>query len=304
MVNNLKVTIAIAAYQAQSRMAGLLDSLLKQEESGFVIEEIIVHIDGNDDRTFEIAEKFDNRLIKVFNSKPRKGFAQSLKTILQQSSGDVVVTLNDDIFIEDNRLIVKLIEPYLLNQRVGLICGNPQPRSPRTFVEKAIISTFRAYERVRTKINHGDNPFCVDGKIMVFNRQFIDSFLESEDFNKMGNVDVYMYYLCKEKDFEFQFVEEAKVHFHNPSTIHDYLNWFIRNNSQKYVLSQRFSHNAISNLKFPVASLLYSCAIEFLRNPLGSLFILVCGFYIRFKAWMYGKNFENTWELVKSSKNG
>lgn len=301
-MNNPRVSIAIAAYQAEKAITDLITSLLTQEERDFVIDEIIVHIDGNLDNTKTIVGQFTDGRIKILKTEPRQGFAQAIKTILKNAVGEIVITLNDDISIKDNQFISKIVAPFLVTDNLGMVCGNPQPNKPRTFVERAIVSTFRAYERVVVKINSGSNQYCVDGKIMGFNKHFIQSILETENFNTMGNVDTFMYFLCIEKEFKFLFEINAIAYFNNPSNLKDFIEWFARNNSQEYILKRRFNFDLLDRIKISSLNLMYSCLIEFFKNPFGSIFILLFRFYIKIKAWFYGKNFNNNWDSVSSSK--
>lgn len=301
-MNNPRVSIAIAAYQAENAISNLIISILSQEEKGFVIDEIIVHIDGDLDNTKTIVQQFADVRIKILQTEPRQGFAQAIKTIFKNAVGEIVITLNDDISIKDNQFISKIVAPFLVNDNLGMVCGNPQPNKPRSFVERAIVSTFRAYERVVVKINNSNNPYCVDGKIMAFSKEFAKNILAKENFTKMGNVDAYMYYLCVEKGYKFYFERDAVSYFNNPNNIKDFVEWFARNNSQEYILKRRFNFELLRAVKIPVVKLIYSCVKEFFKNPLGSLFILLFRVYIKIKTWFYGRNFNNNWESLRSSK--
>lgn len=302
-MSNPTVSIAIAAYQAEKAISELLSSLLSQKESGFVIDEIIVHIDGDLDNTKQVVAGFSDTRIKILLAEPRKGFAQAIKTIFENNVSDIVVILNDDISIKDDLFISKIIHPFLNYDNIGMVCGNPQPLKPRTFVEKAIVSTFRAYERVVTKLNNGNNPFCVDGKSMAFKKELVNVALHTEKFDNMGNVDAYLYFLCKEKGYGFYFANEAIMYFHNPSTFNDYVEWFARNNAQKYILKLRFPQTLLNAIRLPKPQLIFSSLIEFAKNPIGGIFIITFRSYVKIKSWFYARNFNNTWGSINSSKN-
>ena len=56
-----------------------------------------------------------------------------------------------------------------------------------------------------------------------------------------------------------------------------------------------------SGIIFPMLKQL-GIQIEFIKNPVGGLFLFVSGFYIRSKAKEYAKNFLQTWDVVLSTK--
>ena len=282
----------------------MLKSLLEQkEDDGFSIVEIIVHCDNCSDNTVAIAQGFDNAKIKVIDNKQRKGFAGSVKTLLSESKSDVTVLLNDDIKIEDNQFIKKLIVPFQVNENMGLVSGNPQPLRPKTFIEKAIISSSMAYVKARDFVNNSNNPNACDGKILAVSKELKHKMLKKENFKDMANVDAYFYFFCRESGWDFEHNKEAMVYFRNPQTFSDYTKWFSRNNAQKYVIRSRFGEVVDIEYKIPLKILSYYCFLESIKNPLGAIFLLGTKFYILRKTKKYEKNFGATWNVVQSSKN-
>ena len=175
MRKQLNLSIAIAAYNAEKNIEHMLESLLRQKEGDdFSIGEIIVHCDNCIDETVTIANSFRNAKILVINKMERKGFAGSVKAILEICGGDICILLNDDIKINDDNFIKKLIIPFEDDTDVGLVSGNPQPLPPINFVERAVISSFHAYENMRIKINNGNTNYTCDGKILALSREFKD----------------------------------------------------------------------------------------------------------------------------------
>jgi len=303
MKNKLSVSIGIAAYNAQNNISRLLTALLKQKETDFNLKRIVVHSDASSDDTVKIIKSFRNRKIKVIDNKKRKGFGGSIKSLLDQVEGDIAVLLNDDIRITDLNLINKLIQPFISEAKIGLVCGHPLPLPPENFIENAALSSYKAFDRMRTYIKNGNSKYSCDGKILVLNSQFVNKLDFPTNFKKMGNVDAYMYFSCIEKGFEFRFIKDAVVYYRNPQNITDLINWQIRNNSNKFVLRKRFK-KIIDQEYYKPPLLYWRCMLmEFIKNPLGCTFIFIFRFYINYQANKYSKAFNPTWELISTSKN-
>ncbi len=299
----LKISIGIAAYNAEKNIANILKSLLNQNVSNFELVEIVVHSDMSTDRTVEIVKSFNNPKVKIVEALERKGFAGSLIFLINNFVGDIIVTLNDDIKVTDPNFLQLLIEPFEGNRNLGMVCGNTRPLPPKSFVESAINSTFEAYDKMGQNVKEGNSVFSVDGKIMVFSRKAVEAFKYPKDYRLMGNVDSYFYFECITKGFEYRQARNALAYYRNPSTLKDYLKWTIRNNASGQVLKPIYGE-AIVNREYQSkkTDLIKYALIEFLKNPLGCLFILVTRVYISLKTKSYSSNFEQQWEVVETSK--
>lgn len=298
--NRIQISIGIAAYNAQENIKQLLDSLLRQKKIKNVAE-IIIHSDGSTDNTVEIVRQIKSDVIKIIDSEKRTGFAGSVEAILRRASSEVVILLNDDIKITDSQFIEKLIEPFTKEPNIGLISGNPQPLPAKTFVEKAVISSFRAYEEMGINLRNGHNHFTCDGKVLVLSRRLIDSLAFPSDYKQIGNVDTFLYFSCLTNGFKYRHVKEAKVLYRCPSNIKDYIKSTTRNNSQFYLLKKSFGNLLEKEYQIPKSIYKYYFK-EFLKNPIGCLFIFITGVYVKIKAKSFEKTLTSTWDVVGSTK--
>lgn len=303
MNKRISITIGIATYNAEKNINTLLNAVFFQKIKGGEIEEIIVHLDKCTDNTLKIVQGRKNKKTKLINSNKRQGFAQSIIKILRKSTNDIVVLLNDDIKITDKQLIHNLIKPFLKEKKVGLVSDNPQPLEPKTFIEKSVISTFKAYKRMRYEFKSGNNKYTCDGKILALSKFFVESIDFPKNRKEMGNVDTYLYLSCLKNGFKYRHVRRAKVFYRCPTTIEDYINLTVRNNSNSYLLKKRFGELVNEEYNKPNNRLRYYMLLEFLKNPLGCLFTFICGIYCKLNARFYYQRFSPTWSVVKSTKN-
>lgn len=307
MKKDLSLTIGIAAYNAEKNIKSQLESLLDQkEDDAFHIEKIIIHCDKCTDNTVSIASGFRNEKadekIEIIDNKVRKGFAGSLKAILEKSRSDITVLLNDDIQIKDREFLKKLIVPFQTEEQVGLVCGNPQPLPPKNFIEKAIISSFRAYENFRLKINNGNTHYTCDGKILSVSRDLKDKMLFPDRLENMGNADTYFYFSCLEAGYKYRYSPAAIVWYRTPNTLKEYFKAVTRNNMDQYILHERFGRAVAEDFKKPRGWFVWYLFVEFVKNPFGSIFIFFAGMYIRNKARSNALKPTATWDTIETSK--
>lgn len=303
MTNTPSVSIGIAAHNAEKNIGRILESLFFQAEDGFSIQEIIVHCDDCNDKTLQISQSFNQPKIKIVENKNRKGFAGSVKALLEAGSGDIIVLLNDDIKIDDPELIKKIIVRFPSSPKVGMVFANPRPLAPRSFIEAVILSSFNAWDNMRQKIRNGRNIFCVDGKVMAFSRSFVSAFRFPDNLKQMGNVDAFFYMACVAQGFSCEYAREARVYYRNPSTFSDYVEWVSRNNSNQGLLRKQFGQLVDKEYAKPFWLYTRCVLAEFVKNPLAGLFIFFSRFYINHLAEKKSKNFIQTWKVIETSKD-
>jgi glycosyltransferase involved in cell wall biosynthesis len=296
-----RVSVGIAAYNAELNIGALLRALFSQIQDRIVITEIIVHSDQSTDGTLAVArECIDPRLV-IIESPYRQGFAASVRTMLSLFAGDVFVILNDDIQISDRRFVQKAALA-IVTDGVGLAGMNLQPLPPRTFIERAFVSTFRVYERIREAMADPNNSFTCDGAALSLSPQFVRAIEFPADAAEMGNLDAFLYFSCLRAGFMYRHVPQAVAYFRSPATLRDYLRRTIRNRSQEGILKRRFGKIVSTSFRPPRMLYWKSITKESLTNPAGAFFVFVTGFYVAIRAHFVALNAAPTWEVVESSK--
>src|SRR3990167_2835632 len=96
------VTIGIQAYNEEANIGNMLKSVLKQREESFVLERILIVLDGCTDNTFRIVKAIakKDRRIKVMHDGKRTGKATRLNQILTKNNSDFVFFIDADIVLE------------------------------------------------------------------------------------------------------------------------------------------------------------------------------------------------------------
>lgn len=111
----MKLSIIIPVYNEENTIDSILEIVENVDLSDLgLTKEIIVVNDGSDDRSAQILEKWQDRIVLLEHTK-NQGKGASIKTALKQVSGDVVIIQDADLEYDPNEYI-KLLRPILSNK--------------------------------------------------------------------------------------------------------------------------------------------------------------------------------------------
>src|SRR5690606_14751320 len=106
------VRIAVAAYNSEKNIQHLIQALLSQQRVSYHLDSLIIYSDGSSDDTVKNAKTITHPKLQIVGAKKNIGFANVVKKLIKENTADILVMLNDDIKINDNLLIEKLIQPF------------------------------------------------------------------------------------------------------------------------------------------------------------------------------------------------
>lgn len=101
----MRTSVIIPNYNYATFLASAIDSLLNQTDP---IDEIIVVDDGSTDNSRDIIEKYDDKIISIFQK--NQGQARAISEGFLRSTGDIIFILDsDDLFASNKNEIIKNI---------------------------------------------------------------------------------------------------------------------------------------------------------------------------------------------------
>lgn len=98
-VEKMSVSIGIPAYNEESNIKYLLESILKQKPLSYYLKEIIVLSDGSTDKTEYIVKKMIHQypVIKLINDGKRLGHTGRLNQLYKLNTSDILIQVDADV---------------------------------------------------------------------------------------------------------------------------------------------------------------------------------------------------------------
>ncbi len=93
MSNDVRVTVVIPAYNEEQGIEKTLEELCEAIPSNY---SVLVVDDGSTDKTFEIANGYSNRGVKVVRHPQNRGYGSAIKTACRKADGDIIVWYDAD----------------------------------------------------------------------------------------------------------------------------------------------------------------------------------------------------------------
>ncbi len=294
----VKVSIGIPAYNEESNISYLINSLLKQKIKNGKILEIIICSDGSKDKTVELVNSFADKRIKVYKSKNRVGQNLTQNKILRLATGDILILLNGDVLPEEHFFIQHIIKPFLTDSKVGLVGADTISVAPKTILERVIGSSHEFKKAVFRKIKHGHTIYLCHGRARAFSKDFYSQLSFEDDCPE----DAFSYLTCLSLGFKFVFAKQAKVYFRSPANFSDHAKQSIRFLKGVSSLKKYFDPNLIkAEYSLPKSHLLKNILSFLISHPFEALAYFITSLYIR--TLLTKKDISLTkWEIAKSSK--
>ncbi len=217
MIKNQTLTIGIPAYNEEANIGHLLEDLAKQKYGSLILEHIIVASDGSTDKTNDIVSKTSLDNVKLINNTTTEGQAVRQNQIISMSKSDILVILNADIMIEDEKFIQKLVKPIC--EGVADLTSCPiKELSPRTYTERAIHHAMSVKQKFFESIKKGNNIYTCHGTARGFSRNLYTKL----KFTSSIGEDAYSYLYCIKNGFKYKYVNNTCIYYQLVNNVKDY----------------------------------------------------------------------------------
>ena len=294
------VTVFISAYNEEENIAAFINSVLEQKETNFTLKQILVVSDGSSDKTSEVVKSLRSPKIKLQNYEEREGKSKRLNSVYRTFQSDILVQSDADVVFSTKNVLEDIVAPLTNNSEVGLCGGNPIAIKGTTFTENSINVTHNMYRKFRKSIKGGNNVFSADGRLLALSKLFARGLYIPEDM--IAN-DMYAYFSCLSKGFEYKYVASAVVWFRSPQNARDHIRQNSRFEAGPLRMEKYFDIQLVlSERSIPKALLWTSMFRELVKHPISSIYIMGLNTWCRLKAYRTESSMTALWGMAKTTK--
>lgn len=261
-------TISIPVYNEERNIENLLDDILRQKIDGVTLKEIIVINDASTDNTIAEVKKIKSNKLKIIQNHKRIGKPQSLNKIFRKVTSDFLVLFDGDIRLINEDTIKQLLIPLMADKKIALTSGMRIPANQKSFVARSLATSIRAYNELSCRIRRGDNPYSCHGEIMALSKSFYKLIKIPKG---IYSDDMYIYFLCKSKEFDFKQAPKAEISIRLASTFSDAIRQYGRFLSLDDEITNKFKGIIEREYDTPLKLRLTVILREFIKDPLAAI---------------------------------
>lgn len=300
MKHNLKVTIAIPAYNEENNIKNLLYSISSQVEKGFSIHEIMIISDGSTDQTIKKVKEVKDKRIKIIDNKNRIGKPKRLNQLFKIFSYDILIILDADVILRDKWVIRELVSKFQENLNTALVLGRQLALKPTTFIERLAYFGFEFWEDAKNNLGEKAILYHCTGQIRAFSKNFISHFI-LPNVIKSGE-DAYSFYFAKKNNFRVVYAENAIVYFRLAANFKDYIKQMTRFILIPSDMKKYFGKEIVKQYSTITRSVKYKAlfAKMIVTPPHISFSYLVVQIVTKINSKIYSN--KSIWDIASSSK--
>jgi glycosyltransferase involved in cell wall biosynthesis len=239
----LSVTVGIPAFNEGANIGRLLAQILRQQEDGFKLEQLVVVSDGSTDDTCAAVERMravDGRITLVAGAERRGRSARQLE-FMRLCRSDALVSFDGDVLLRDPDVLARLVAPIAAG--ADLVSGGLVAAPTRSLLENALASGLRLRNRVSAAYRGGDNVYTCHGPVRAFSRRAYQTYACRDGSAE----DAYSYLWAKQHGFTYHFAPDVNVEIKLPGTLRDH-----------WLQSARFQQNQSELRRYFPASMVRS----------------------------------------------
>ncbi len=293
----LTVTIGIPAYNEEHNIIYLLNKILSQKETYFIIKQIIVVSDASTDNTDRNILDLKNSKITLIRNKKRKGQISAQNKIFKMADTDVVVLFEADTMPVNNLFIDELLKPIAKNNKIGMVQGNKTPLSPRNIFEKAISIQGNIYRECTFKNPITRNVFCTGRSGRAFSKLVYKKLVWPISVPE----DSYALLWCRQNNIKTTVQTSAVCYYRAPHNLEDLIKERQKIFSAKNTLLSYFPKEFIEKVYERPKHLIFTISLQFfISHPILFIFYMLMKWKVESR--ITNKNFSDLWATTPSTK--
>lgn len=269
--NRRTVTIGIPAHDEEASIRRLLDSIVKQRATSYVLKSVVVACDNCTDGTAEIVREYHRKYpwITVIDDHKRLGQAGRLNNFYADCKSDIFITFDADTVLANKNVVEEIVKAFK-DPEVGLVGGLDMPARPNSIPERIIVSGILLWHTIRTNFNNGVNVHNHQGRISALSR---DMYQQVRIPAKIIANDEYLYFAVLKLGKKFRFASKAVVYYKEPTTFADFFKQSTRFITNQNKIEKHFGSSVKEYYAIPlhvkIISILKAIAKDPIYTPLG-----------------------------------
>lgn len=296
------VTVGIPTHNEEANIANMLNSVISQEQKSFVLERIIVILDGCADNTEGVVKKFMKKypIVELIVDGKRMGKKERLNHLYDLNQSDLIFTFDADIILSNQFVVENMIKVFLNDKRACLVVAHQIPLTSKGFAGRVIYYHHILWDKIRLSVSDGDHIHNLHGAASALKKSFADSFRYPKDITS----DAGFLYIMAYKQFGFRYAKNAVIFYKTPATFHDIRmqsarSLFIR----KKQLADYFGEWIYGLYEIPFKYKARGTTAVFISHPIYTLLTLTMGVFIRIFPKKDSLIQKGMWSSAVSTKN-
>lgn len=305
MNNDMKkpsVSIGIVAHNEERNIQNVLRDILRQKQHSWSLRHIYVACDACTDATVLRIQEVADEHIRIINNEKRQGKAANEQKIFDRFRDDILVMFDADVRLFGDSVVETLIHPIITQKNVLLTGGNPQPYPPKTFIERAVYTTFEVLDASREHLRDGNNIYGASGQCLALKKSLVQRIHFPE---KIIAEDDYIYFTCRTLAGEFRHVRKAVVHYKLPNSLADFFMQSLRSDTTPAIrnVEEYFIPNMVrSAYERPFSFYARKIGAIFMKYPIETVFIIFFKGVSRVFSLFVGKRQSPHWQGARTTK--
>jgi len=294
MSKKLAISIGIPAYNEETNIQNLLNSIREQKEENFSLKEILVVSDGSSDKTEERVKELKDRRIILIADQKRQGKSKRLNQIFRLFKGDALFLFDADIFVKNKYFFADVIKNTDFTHN-ALVSVKTIPLPSSNLFERFLNYSVAFQMDIREKWNNGNNYLAFRGSFLALDKKFAKSI---ELPSGLINNDTVLYFLAVKKGYTPRYLKSIAVYYKSPTTFRDHLSQSSRFQSsfeemQKFLTVDKHDYSIPKNI------FVFTMVKYFLKNPFHFFGYLVIAIITR---CLRQKKVKSAWTIASSTK--
>jgi len=295
------ITVGIPAHNEEANIKNVIKSILGQEGNSFVLEKVIVMLDGCTDRTEEIVRTIAHkcRKVELLVDEERRGKTGRLNQLYKLNNSDLFIQFDADIVLGDKFVISKMVKRFS-DKDVGAVSAANLPIDGDNFFQNITRAGDLLWYEIRKSYNNGFNIYNASGCATAFR----GSFLRKLHYPKGLVADQqFFYHLLREKKYKFVFCDAAKVYYVSPGSYKEFRIQASRSLIEKNPIIEYFGKHVEEEYLVPKKNKMKGIATAIAKNPLYALLSILLSIWLRFSIADESEwNNSGAWKMLASTK--